>query len=69
MAMAHTYISKTGYKTDSSFTRGKAIRQKCLDCCYWQEADIRRCPVKNCALHPFRMGSVASARKIDHACA
>jgi len=34
----------------------KAIRKKCLDCSYGQVKEIRACPVKRCALYPYRMG-------------
>ena len=34
----------------------KAIRQKCLDCCAGQVAEIRRCELKNCPLFPYRFG-------------
>lgn len=33
----------------------KAIREKCLDCCCWQEREVKYCTVTNCALFPFRM--------------
>lgn len=63
MSIKHTYLCKTGNKTDNVFTRGKAIRNRCLDCCY-QEAEVRRCPAKDCALHPYRMGNVAKAMEL-----
>ena len=34
----------------------KAIRRKCLDCCCGQAAEVRRCPVRTCALWEFRFG-------------
>ena len=34
----------------------KAIRAKCLDCCCGQLREVERCPVEQCALHPFRFG-------------
>ena len=34
----------------------KAIRAKCLDCCCWQANEVRLCPVRDCALYPYRMG-------------
>ena len=34
----------------------KAIRKKCLDCCSGQMQEVRLCPLKTCALHPYRMG-------------
>lgn len=33
-----------------------AIRAKCLDCCCNIEAEVRKCTVKTCPIHPFRMG-------------
>ena len=55
MAIRHTYITKTGHIT-KELTRGKAIRQKCLECSAWQEKEVRLCPAKDCALWPYRMG-------------
>jgi len=34
----------------------KAIRAKCLDCSCNQTKEIRECPVKDCALYPYRFG-------------
>jgi hypothetical protein len=34
-----------------------AIRAKCLDCCVWQESEVRKCTAIACALWPFRMGT------------
>lgn len=34
----------------------KAIRQKCLDCCCYQQSEVANCTVEKCSLHPFRMG-------------
>jgi hypothetical protein len=34
-----------------------AIRTKCLDCSVCQPSEVRLCPVKTCALWPFRFGS------------
>ena len=34
----------------------KAIRAKCLDCSGGQYAEVRLCPIENCALYPYRMG-------------
>ena len=33
-----------------------AIREKCLDCSCQQPVEVKECPVKACALWPFRMG-------------
>lgn len=42
---------------EERITRGKAIRLKCLDCCCGNSAEVRRCPVTNCSLWRYRMGS------------
>lgn len=34
----------------------KAIRAKCLDCCCNQINEVKECPVRDCALWPFRFG-------------
>jgi hypothetical protein len=34
----------------------KAIRAKCLDCCCYQQAEVRRCPATECPLYAYRMG-------------
>ena len=46
-------------------TKAKAIRKYCLDCCYGQAAEVRRCPCSKCALYPYRFGSLAKAARID----
>lgn len=33
----------------------KAIRAKCLDCCY-SAAEVKLCVAENCPLYPFRFG-------------
>ncbi len=35
----------------------KVIREKCLDCCCGQAAEVKLCPVEKCALWPYRMGN------------
>ncbi len=34
----------------------RAIRLKCLQCTCGQFQEIRECTIKDCALHPYRMG-------------
>src|SRR6516165_5733381 len=34
----------------------KAIREKCLDCCCGNAAEVRKCVAVDCPLWPFRMG-------------
>lgn len=42
--------------TNKVLTPVKAIRAKCLDCCGGQTAEVRLCPITDCALYPYRMG-------------
>lgn len=46
-------------------SRAKAVREKCLDCCCWDSAEVRRCTSVNCPLHPFRMGTESKTREIN----
>jgi hypothetical protein len=55
MAYQHTIKTKKGTET-VSLTPMRAIRRRCLDCCNWQEKEVRNCQVETCALWPFRMG-------------
>ena len=34
-----------------------AIREKCLDCCCGNAAEVRKCVATDCALWPFCMGT------------
>jgi len=56
VAVKHTFITKDGFKKTKTLTGMSAIREKCLECCCWNSAEVRRCPAKDCALHPFRFG-------------
>lgn len=38
--------------------RREAIRCKCLECCCWQTAEVRKCPSTDCPLWLYRMGRV-----------
>jgi hypothetical protein len=40
----------------------QAIREKCIDCSGGSLAEVRRCPVTRCALHPYRMARDPFAR-------
>lgn len=31
-----------------------AIKLKCLECCAWQSAEVRRCEIRGCALWALR---------------
>lgn len=41
---------------DMKLTPLKANRAKCLDCSGHQCKEVRLCPVRTCALWPYRMG-------------
>ena len=56
MAVDHTILVKNGHKT-VKLTPRKAIRQKCMECSMWNTAEVRRCPVEDCALWPYRVYS------------
>ena len=34
----------------------KAIRAHCIECCCGNMAEVRRCELEKCTLHPYRMG-------------
>ena len=38
-------------------SRKKAVREKCIDCCGGNRAEVRRCPATHCPLWAFRMGA------------
>ena len=40
----------------TALTPMKAIRAKCLDCCVGNSAEVRKCHIETCSLHPFRFG-------------
>ena len=40
-------------------SRTDAMRAKCLDCCCWQEKEVKECTIKGCPLHPYRLGSLS----------
>ena len=40
----------------SRLTRGQAIRAYCIGCMCGQRVEVRRCPITDCPLYPFRMG-------------
>lgn len=41
----------------------KAIRAKCLDCCCWQQKEVKLCPITDCPLYPFRMGKNPNCKR------
>jgi len=55
MAITCTYKSKYGLETQE-LTPIRAIRKKCLDCCCWNQAEVKHCSITDCPLHGFRFG-------------
>jgi hypothetical protein len=43
----------------------KAIRAKCLDCCYDQSKEVLLCPCDDCSLYPYRLGKNPTPRAIS----
>ena len=43
-------------KRTKRYTRGQAIKMKCLDCCCGQVNEIRKCNIAACSLYPYRLG-------------
>ena len=63
MAILHTYVTKTGHAT-KQVTALKMIRQKCLECSNWSSSEVRKCPIPDCALYPFRLGKSGTKRTL-----
>ena len=34
----------------------QAIRRKCLDCCCGHKNAVKECDIRDCSLHPYRLG-------------
>ncbi len=43
----------------------QAIRAKCIECCCGFLAEVKECQIKDCALHPFRMGKNPNIKLSD----
>jgi hypothetical protein len=43
----------------------KAIREKCIDCCCGNVAEVRKCVAFDCNLWPFRMGTNPFRKKCE----
>jgi hypothetical protein len=39
------------------------MQRKCLDCCCGSPKEVELCPVKDCALYPYRFGKRPGAGK------
>jgi len=56
MAVEHSFLTKGDRLRTKKLTGMSAIREKCLECSCWSNTEVRECPNKDCALHPFRFG-------------
>ena len=56
MAYEHTFLHKNGKMKTKKLTGMLAIREKCMECCAWNTAELKKCPAEDCVLHPFRFG-------------
>ncbi len=45
------------------YTPMKAIRRKCLACCCGSSQEVTLCHIKDCTLHPYRLGKRPGAVK------
>lgn len=54
--LPHTVPLKALRALGGAEVRGKAIREKCIDCSGGSPTEVRKCAVFKCALWPFRMG-------------
>lgn len=52
-------------KMMSKQSRATRIKLKCLDCCCYQVAEVRKCPSKDCPLWIYRLGNVKKVLKND----
>ena len=55
MAIRHKILTKGGI-LEKTLTPMSAIRAKCQECSNFQYSEIKRCPVVDCALFPYRLG-------------
>ena len=56
MAVTHAILTKDGIQS-KKLTPMSAIRAKCMECSNFQFSEINRCPVADCALWVYRLGS------------
>ena len=49
---------------EERLTRRNAIREKCLDCCCGNRAEVRRCTATKCPLWRYRLGREENAENI-----
>lgn len=51
-----TISHQNNYNKSERLNRAKAIRKKCLDCCAYQQNEVKLCTSYNCPLWRYRMG-------------
>lgn len=56
LTIKHNVLKRDGTVEEMTITPRKAIRLKCLDCCCFQENEVRECSSTLCPLWPYRMG-------------
>ena len=59
----HTYAWKNGTLKTKNLTGMSAIRAKCMECSSFSTVDVKKCPIVNCALYPFRLGKYPKSKK------
>lgn len=52
----HDTLTGYDFRVDEPLIRSKAIRQKCLECCCMNRAEVARCHIYDCTLWPWRSG-------------
>ena len=58
-------IHKNGHKI-IDLNRKKGCRERCLNCCGWNDAEVERCERTECFLYKYRMnGSNQNAKERD----
>ena len=61
-APIHDTLTGYDFSVDEPLSRTKAIRQKCLECCCGNAAEVRRCHITDCTLWSWRLGRSSRAR-------
>lgn len=56
----HATVTGYNFRVDKPLFRKAAIRQKCLECCCGNAAEVRRCHIADCTLWPWRTGRIES---------
>jgi hypothetical protein len=59
MAVKHMIrVKSDGTMEEKVLTRAEAIHYHCVECCGFNLRMVGSCPVKSCALWPYRTGSI-----------